>query len=103
MLFFKGVKMVRASFWFLLGAFIGFFFFTSFLFIIYQNNYKNFVYSGVFVDGIDFSGKTKEDVRDYFARRNQKIGATTIQINGLTSVATISAKQIGFGLDGDLL
>jgi vancomycin resistance protein YoaR len=103
MLFLKGVKIVKGSFWFLLGALIGFFFFTSFLFIIYQKDYKNFVYSGVFVDGIDFSGKSKDDVRNYFAIENQKIGANTIQLNGLTSVATISGKQIDFGYDADLL
>lgn len=100
---FKGAKIVKGSFWFALGAVIGFFFFTSFLFIIYQKNYKDLVYSGVFVDGIDFGGKTKSEVRDYFDRKNQKIGANIIELHAMNQVATISAEQLNFGYDADLL
>ncbi len=102
-LVFRGIKIVKGGFWFVLGALIGFFFFTSFLFIIYQKHYENFVYSGIFVDGVDFSGKTKDDVQNYFNKKNQRIEANTIQLNALTAVATISAKQIDFGYDAELL
>lgn len=96
-------KILKGFFWFGSGVVIGFFFFVSFLFIFYQKSYKNFVYSGVFVDGIDFGGKTQSDVKNYFSKKNQVIDKYTIEFNAPAASATISAQQIGFGYDEDLL
>jgi vancomycin resistance protein YoaR len=95
--------ILKNLFWFCFGAIIGFFFFVSFLFIIYQKNYRDIVYSGIFVDGIDFGGKTKTDIENYFAKKNQTIEKSTIIFTAPTSIATVSAKEIGFGYDVDLL
>lgn len=96
-------KILKGFFWFGSGAVIGFFFFVSFLFIIYQKNYKNFAYSGVFVDGIDFGGKTQSDIKNYFSKKNLILDKYTITFNAPTSSATVSGQQIGFGYDEDLL
>lgn len=90
-------------FWFILGAFLGLFFFLSFLLIFYQKTYTDLIYIGVSVDNNDFSGKKKEDVKKYFAIKNSRIENLKININGPASLATISARQIGFGIDEELL
>lgn len=96
-------KILKGFFWFVSGAIIGFFFFVSFLFIVYQKNYKNFVYSGVFVDGVDFGGKTQVDIKNYFSKKNLMIGKHVIEFSAPTTNATVSGQQIGFGYDEDLL
>jgi vancomycin resistance protein YoaR len=103
------LRLTRISFWFSLGMILGFFFFISFLYIFYQKSHTNLVYSGVLVNGIDFGGKTQAQVRDYFISKNKSIQKTSITLvapDGSGSdqiMATISAKQIDFGYDADLL
>lgn len=110
--FFKSVKhdnkpeflrIIKSILWFTLGAILGFFFFISFIYIFYQRSYKDLVYIGVYVDGQDFSGKTKNEVRKYFALKNRPIEKNIIEFKNSDSIATISARRIGFGLDEDLL
>ena len=104
--FFKKKILARATkvtFWFLLGAALGFFFFTSFLYIFYRNTYANYIYAGVMVNGVDFGGKNKEDVIKYFAKKNAVIQKTTFILESPETTATISAKQIGLGYDENLL
>lgn len=96
-------QILKGLFWFGCGVVIGFFFFVSFLFIIYQKSYKNFIYSGVFVDGVDFGGKTQSDIKNYFSKKNKIIGKYTIEFISSPTSATVSGQQIGFGYDEDLL
>ena len=96
-------KAAKVIFWFLLGAALGFFFFTSFLYIFYKNTYANHIYAGVLVNGIDFGGKNKEDVKNYFAKKNAIIQRTTFILEAPETTATISARQIDLGYDEDLL
>lgn len=96
-------KILKGLFWFGSGAIIGFFFFVSFLLIFYQKSHKNLVYSGVFVDGVDFGGKTQNDVKNYFSKINGDIGKYTIEFSAPTISATVSGQLIDFGYDGDLL
>lgn len=96
-------KLLKGFFWFCSGAILGFFFFVSFLFIIYQKNYKDFVYSGVFVDGIDFGGKTQDDIKNYFSKKNSTIEKYIVEFNAPTKTATVSGQQIEFGYDQNLL
>lgn len=93
----------KVSFWFLSGAFLGFFFFTSFLYIYYKQSHTNLVYEGVMVNGIDFGGKTKEDIRLYFATKNDTLRKTKLILTAPEGTATVSAKQLGFGYDENLL
>jgi vancomycin resistance protein YoaR len=94
---------VKVSFWFFWGVVLGFFFFTSFLFIVYQKQHTKTIYTGVFVDGVDFSGKTQQTVQDYFAEKNARIRATKFIFVSPSTTATVSAGQIGFGYDANLL
>lgn len=96
-------RIVKGFFWFGSGAVIGFFFFVSFLFIIYQKSYKNLVYSGVFVDKVDFGGKTQKEIKNYFIKKNRIIYNNTINFSGTATIATVSGQQLDFGYDEDLL
>ncbi|MBU4017429.1 VanW family protein [Patescibacteria group bacterium] len=96
-------KILKGFFWFGLGAIIGLFFFVSFLLIFYQKSHKNLIYSGIYVDGIDFGGKTQSDIKNYFSQKNLTLGKHAIEFSAPTISATISGQQIDFGYDEDLL
>ncbi len=96
-------RLIKGYFWFISGAILGLFFFISFTYIIYKNTYKNVVFPGVYIDNVDFSGKTKEDVRDYFDNKNQQIQKTTFYLKHEELIATISAKDLDFGYNEELL
>lgn len=95
--------LLKTTLWFSLGALLGFFFFISFLYIFYQKSHTNRIYSGVMVNGVDFSGKTKQDIESYFAEKNKRIQKSTIIFTSSQDTASISAKTIGFGYDESLL
>jgi len=90
-------------FWFFFGVILGLFFFISFLYIAYEKTHTNRIYTGVFVDGVNFSGKDPQVVREYFHKKNTLIQHTTITLRAGNVTATISAQQIGFGYDENLL
>jgi vancomycin resistance protein YoaR len=96
-------RFFTSSMWFVLGAGLGFFFFISFLFIYYRESHTDKVYAGVMVNGIDFGGKTKDQVRQYYDQKNKIIAKTTFRLNSPAMTATISARQISFGYDAPLL
>jgi vancomycin resistance protein YoaR len=96
-------RAARVSLWFSLGAVVGFFFFVSFLYITYRQTHTNLVYEGVMVNGIDFGGKTQEQVKTYYAQKNKYIRNTTLSLTHKDLVATVSAKEIEFGFDENLL
>lgn len=93
----------KSFLWFSLGAIIGFFFFCSFIYISYKQTHTNLVYNGVFIDGISFGGKTKDDVARYFAKKNERIQKTTFLLTTPDTIATVSARQLGMGYDSNLL
>lgn len=93
----------KSAFWFALGGFLGFFFFISFVYIIYQKTHTDKVYQGVIVNGVNFGGKTQEEVRRYFAEKNKNVEQTTFTLTSPQASATVSAKEIGYGYDADLL
>lgn len=98
------IKKASKSFlWFLIGVSLGLFFLISFTFILFKNKHKNVVYPGVFVNGINFSGKTQSEVKDFFVQKNAKIADTQFALHEPQNIATISAKQISLGYNSDLI
>lgn len=95
--------VIRGILWFTLGGLLGLFFFASFLFIYYRNTYAKTVFPGVSIQYIDFSGKSKNDVETYFARKNSGIHNTTFYFTYEDQVATMSAEDLGMGYDAALL
>src|SRR5882724_864447 len=96
-------RFAKACLWFSLGAIFGFFFFVSFLYIGYRQMHTNLIYEGVLVNGVDLGGKTTDEVKAYFFQKNKHTQDTTIILTGHNVTATISAKQINFGYDENLL
>src|SRR3989344_1384476 len=96
-------KIGKILFWFLTAASLGLFLFISFAFIIFQSLHRNVIYPGVSVNGIDFGGKTEEQVKDFFAKKNEEIQDTKFAFTSEAGIATVSAKEINFGYDEALL
>lgn len=96
----KGSKIF---FWFVTGAILGLFFLVSFAFLLFEFSYRNTVYPGVFVDGVNFGGKTESQVAQYFARKNEKIADSTFTLTVTNFVATVSARQLQIGYNANLL
>lgn len=96
------VRACRIIFWFLTGAFLSLFFLSGLTLLAYQKIYANRVYPGVYVNGINFGGKTKEQVKDYFSYKNYLIGNTDFMLTSDYGNATVSAGKIGFGYDSNL-
>ncbi len=61
------------------------------------------VFPGVYVNGVDFGGKTREQVAIYFAAKNEKIQQSTFLFTSKELVATASAKELAVGYDENLL
>jgi len=89
--------------WFITGSILGLFFFISFLYIAYKDYHANRIYDGIFVNGVNFSGRNPSTVQNYFWKKNQILQKTTITLRSDNYTATISAKQIDFGYDQNLL
>lgn len=94
---------LRVFFWFSIGAFVTLFLIASFSYLGFQHYYKDKVYPGVSVNGIDFSNKTEKEVRDYFTEKNNNISDSNFTFIFENEIATASAKEIEFGYDENLL
>jgi hypothetical protein len=95
--------LAKSIFWFISGCMVGFFFFISFLFIAYKLTHRNTVYEGVKINNIAFGGKTQDQVWTYFSDKNKDIAHTQFILIAPQLAATLSAKQISFGYDQNLL
>lgn len=98
----KFTHISKITFWFLSGAILSFIFISGFGFLTYQKFYENRIYPGVYLNNINFGGKTKQDVIDFFTYKNSLIENTTFVLTSDYGIATISAKQINFGYDSNL-
>ncbi len=98
----KILRILRISFWFLTGATLALMLIFSFGLFAYEKIYENKIYPGVYLNNIDFGGKTKEEVIDFFTYKNSLIDKTNFVLTSDYGIATISAKQINFGYDANL-
>ncbi len=96
-------KASRITFWFSAGAIIALFLISSFSYIAFQQYYKDKIYPGVKIDGIDFSNKKETDVNNYFLQKNNEASDAAFVFSYQDKSATVSAREIDFGYDEDLL
>jgi len=94
---------LKITIWFFLGAVIGIFFFSSFVYIYYKETYRDKIYPGVIINNVEFGGKTKNDVKKYFVEQNKIIQNKRLQFSSLPLTATISASQLNLGYDEEML
>ena len=99
----KLLKTGKIFFWFSVGALLGLFLLTSSVLILFQRLNHERIYPGIMVNGVDFSGKKEEDIRNYFKNKNDKIADTKFVFTNATEIATVSAKEIDLGYNYNLL
>lgn len=96
-------NLSKSAFWFLTGAAIAVILLAGFSVSIFQTINKNVVYPGVFVNNVNFGGKTQKEVADYFDQRNQKIDNVKFTFTSSSEIATASARDLDFGYNSKLL
>jgi vancomycin resistance protein YoaR len=94
---------VKSIFWFSIGVFLGLFLLISFVFIYFQKTYETKVYPGVTITGINFSGKTKQEVQQYFEEKNTHVQNVPVVFSADNFIATSSAQQLNMGYNSKLL
>ncbi len=96
-------KFLKALFWFAVGAVLSTFLFISFTFFIYKKVNTNLVYPGITINNINVEKYTQKQVEELFKKKNEAIENTqfTFLLDSIT--ATISAKNLKFGYDEDLI
>ena len=99
----NSLRHLRTAGWFFFGGLLGLFFFTSFVFIYFKLSYADVVYPGVYVDNIDFGGKSKDDVKNYFSKKNAPLDETEFILTSGSLSATTSAQNLNLGYDEELL
>lgn len=97
------LQVLKAFFWFAVGALLAIFLLTSFTFFIYEKVNSGVAYPGITINNIDVGRYTQKEIEELFVKKNETIGDTqfTFSLNSMT--ATISAKDLGFGYDQDLI
>lgn len=97
------IETTKACFWFVVGATLAFFLLTSFTFILFEKINSNVVYPGITVGGIELGRKGEKEVINLFAEKNESIDNVQFSFSHDSSVATISAHDLKFGYDEDLI
>jgi len=93
----------KSFFWFVTGAMLAFFLLTSFTFIIFEKINTDIVYPGIVIENIDLGRKTEQEVYEIFAKKNEDIANIQFTFWERVNAATISAKNLGFGYDQNLI
>ena len=71
-------------------------------FSTFQPRFKNKVYPRVFIDGTDFGGKRREEIKEFFAKKSQGLKAFNLTvIFEKQPVATFSASDLALHYDGE--
>ncbi|GDX61702.1 hypothetical protein LBMAG33_0120 [Candidatus Levyibacteriota bacterium] len=95
--------LIKILFWFFIGLSLGLLFVIGFTFIFFQNKYLNKIYPGITVNGIDMSEMSKDEVKDFFDRKNKKMEDIHFTFVKDDNMATISAKKLEMGYNSNLL
>lgn len=96
-------KIISNFFWFFTGAILTGIFLVGLGFFAYQKNYEGKIYPGVMIGNIDFGGKTQNQAKEYFDKKNISSIDTKFEFVSDYGIATISAKEINAGFDSNLL
>lgn len=95
--------LIKILFWFFIGLSLGLLFVIGFTFIFFQNKYLNKIYPGITVNGIDMGEMSKDEVKDFFDRKNKKMEDIHFTFVKDDNMATISAKKLEMGYNSNLL
>src|SRR3989344_13905 len=87
-------RLSRTLLWFLVGAILAAFLISSFAFIIFQKTYANLAYPGVTVAGVNVARMNRDEIKNYFMKKNQEAGNTKFILRYEDQVATASAQDL---------
>jgi vancomycin resistance protein YoaR len=96
-------QTLKAIFWFCIGAILATFLLISFTFIIFEKTNSKVVYPGITVNNINVGKHTQKEVEELFAKENEAIENTQFTFALDSMVATISAKDLQYGYNQDLI
>jgi len=96
-------QISKTVFWFVTGAVFAAFLLTNFTFILLEKTSSKTVYPGITIDNISVGRHTKTQVEELFAKKNDAIANTQFTLTLNSMAATISAKDLKFGYDQDLI
>lgn len=72
-------------------------------FLSRDKDYSDKIYPNVYVNGISFEGKTRDDVRTHFEPINEKLSEVAIEIVYKDTIATFSGSMIGLRYNADAI
>lgn len=94
---------LKTLFWFFVGVFLGLFLVISFGFLVFRIIYRNVAYPGIYIGNISVGSKTQSEIAKYLAFKNQQIANTKFTFINDDKIATISARTLHLGFNGNLL
>lgn len=93
----------KGPFWFVMGFVIAGITIVSICVIVFSKMYADRVIPGVFVDNINVSGKTRQEVEDLYNNKNKITENSTFTLKFDDLYATASAKDLDIGYDTNLI
>lgn len=93
----------KAVFWFLVGIGLGSFFAISFAFILFQKIYGNKIYPGIYINNINYGGKTEQEATQYLEKQNQFINNSTFIFTYNDQQTEVTASTLHAGYNAQLL
>jgi vancomycin resistance protein YoaR len=99
----KTHHFLRAPFWFSVGFIIAGITILSIILIVFQNVYKDKAIPGVYIDNINVSSKTQQQIENIYDNKNKQIENSTFTYTYNDSIATVSAKQLNIGYNSSLV
>ncbi|OGH11097.1 MAG: hypothetical protein A2857_02985 [Candidatus Levybacteria bacterium RIFCSPHIGHO2_01_FULL_36_15] len=101
---FKRFHLSASSlFWFILGFILTALFLTSFLFSLLKYFYQGRAFEGVYIDNIYVGGKTRQEIKEIFEKKNLEKMNNHITFSLDDKIATFSASEINAGFDAGLM
>ncbi|MCX7955691.1 MAG: VanW family protein [Patescibacteria group bacterium] len=98
----KNLKKIFKISYFFIAIILGLLFFVILTFNKFNNKYKNTIYPNVYIDNIDFSGKSKNEVLNYFDKKSlslKKINFYFLIDN--QKISSFSGEQLKLKYDGE--
>lgn len=97
------IKIFKVIFWFTTGAALAAFLFTSFGFFVYEKINSGAIYPGITINDVNVGRYTQKETAELFAKKNEAIEDTKFTFSLDSMSATISAKDLEFGYDQELI
>ncbi|MCS6956744.1 MAG: VanW family protein [Patescibacteria group bacterium] len=98
----KNSKKVFKISYFFGGIIFGLLFFFIITFNNFNHKYKNKIYPNVYIDNINFSGKSKNEILDYFNKKSSSLKKINFYfIIDNQKIASFSGEQLKLKYDGE--